>query len=157
MILVEDFGSPIAYLSSPAMALSMSPWKSLPRSAGLDRQDAGQGNLPVLRPAILASAILVIVRSSPLCRPSVIACPADLRPSHPSTGSSPPGSRRTSEWERGRHERSRCFRNAHLPLPLSDVGGERYVTISSRAYRPTVIDLKKPGSSLVIVAGLSLS
>lgn len=160
MILVEGLlDLPIAYL---VIAPAMSAFDvSLEESSRV----CGAGNLktllrvtlPVLRPAILAAATLVIVRSlASFAVPSVIGMPGRIYvlATHiyriVATGYAPDYGLAAAV---GLSALVASITLIYLYRRLTREG-ERYVTISSRGFRPTVIDLKGAKYPLFAIVGL---
>ncbi len=163
MILVEGLlDLPIAYLViAPAMAAFDVSLEESSKVCGASiGRTLAKVTLPVLRPAILASATLVIVRSlASFAVPSVIGMPGRIYvlPTHIyriiATGFSADFGMGAAV---GMSVLAASVTLIYIYRYLT-AEGERYVTISSRAYRPAVIDLKKARVPLfVIVAGFSL-
>jgi iron(III) transport system permease protein len=125
------------------------PWRTLVRIT-----------LPVLRPAILASITLVIVRSlASFAVPSVLGIPGRIYvlPTHiyqiVATGFAPDYGMAAAI---GMSVLAASVTLIYLYRYLT-AEGERFVTVSSRGYRPTVIDLKGARYPLfAVVAGFSL-
>jgi iron(III) transport system permease protein len=162
MILVEGLlDLPIAYLVlSPAMAaFDVSLEESSKVCGASNLRTLGKVTLPVLRPAILASVTLVIVRSlASFAVPSVIGMPGRIYvlATHIyriiATGFAADYGMAAAV---GMSVLATSITLIYLYRYLT-VEGEKYVTISSRAYRPSVVDLKNAKYPLfVIVAGLS--
>jgi iron(III) transport system permease protein len=160
MILVEGLlDLPIAYLViAPAMAAFD---VSLEESSGVcgasHLQTLRRITLPVLRPAILAAVILVIVRSlASFAVPSVIGMPGRIYvlATHiyriVSTGF-------TADYglaaAAGMSALAASIVLIYLYRYLTSAG-EKYVTVSSRGYRPAVIDLKLAKYPLFAVVAL---
>jgi len=162
MILVEGLlDLPIAYLIlAPAMAsFDVSLEESSKVCGASNLRTLGKVTLPILRPAILASITLVIVRSlASFAVPSVIGMPGRIYvlSTHIyriiATGfAADYGMAAAVGMSALATSTTLTYIYRYLTLE-----GEKYVTISSRAYRPTVIDLKDAKYPLfVIVAGLS--
>jgi iron(III) transport system permease protein len=160
MILVEGLlDLPIAYL---VLAPAMSAFDvSLEESSRV----CGAGNtltlrritLPVLRPAILASITLVVVRSlASFAVPSVLGIPGRIYvlATHiyliAGTGYSPDfGQAAAVGMSVLVFSIALVYVYRHLTAE-----GERFVTISSRGYRPTTIDLKSARYPVFAVVGL---
>ena len=148
MILVEGLlDLPIAYLIiAPAMASFDTSLEESSRVCGASNlRTLFRVTLPVLRPAILASAILVIVRSlASFAVPSVIGMPGRIYvlASHIyriiSTGFAADYGMAAAV---GMSALATSITLIYVYRYLTSES-EKYVTISSRGYRPTVIDLK---------------
>ena len=162
MILVEGLlDLPIAYLViAPAMsAFDVSLEESSKVCGASNLRTLTKVTLPVLRPAILAAMTLVIVRSlASFAVPSVIGMPGRIYvlATHiyrvVATGFA------TDYGLAAAVGMSALAVSITLILLYRHLTreGEKYVTISSRGYRPTVIDLKKARYPLFgIVALLS--
>lgn len=160
MILVEGLlNMPIAYLIiAPAMAsfdvsleessrvFGASIWRTLVRIT-----------LPVLRPAILAAFILAIVRSlASYAVPRVLGTPGrvDVLATYLfemiSTGFAPDYGKAAAL---GMSVLSASIGLIVLYRALTSESG-KYVTISSRGFKPTMIELKRAKTPLFIVVGL---
>ena len=162
MILVEGLlDLPIAYLViAPAMsAFDVSLEESSKVCGASNLRTLTKVTLPVLRPAILAAMTLVIVRSlASFAVPSVIGMPGRIYvlATHiyrvVATGfATDYGLAAAVGMSALAVSITLIFLYRHLTRE-----GEKYVTISSRGYRPTVIDLKKARYPLFgIVALLS--
>jgi iron(III) transport system permease protein len=148
MILVEGLlDLPIAYLVIvPAMsAFDVSLEESSKVCGASNLRTLFRVTLPVLRPAILAAATLVIVRSlASFAVPSVIGMPGRIYvlATHiyriVATGyATDYGLAAAVGMSALAASITLIFLYRHLTRE-----GEKYVTISSRGYRPTVIDLK---------------
>ena len=160
MILVEGLlDLPIAYLViAPAMgAFDVSLEESSRVCGASNLRTLGRVTLPILRPAILAAMILVIVRSlASFAVPSVIGMPGRIYvlATHiyriVSTGFA-------ADYGMAAAVGMSALAAAVILIYLYRyliTAGERYVTISSRGYRPTVIDLKGARYPLFGVVGL---
>ena len=162
MILVEGLlDLPIAYLViAPAMsAFDVSLEESSKVCGASNLRTLTKVTLPVLRPAILAAMTLVIVRSlASFAVPSVIGMPGRIYvlATHiyrvVATGfATDYGLAAAVGMSALAASITLIFLYRHLTRE-----GEKYVTISSRGYRPTVIDLNKARYPLFgIVALLS--
>ena len=162
MILVEGLlDLPIAYLViAPAMsAFDVSLEESSKVCGASNLRTLTKVTLPVLRPAILAAMTLVIVRSlASFAVPSVIGMPGRIYvlATHiyrvVATGfATDYGLAAAVGMSALAASITLIFLYRHLTRE-----GEKYVTISSRGYRPAVIDLKKARYPLFgIVALLS--
>jgi iron(III) transport system permease protein len=160
MILVEGLlDMPIAYLIiAPAMA---SFDVNLEESSRVFGANSGQTlfriTLPVLRPAILASFILCIVRCmASFAVPSVIGMPGRIYVLATHIY------RTVSVGFAIDYGKAAAIGMSVLVISLTLIyiyryltsESEKYVTISSRGYRPTVIELKKAKIPLFIILGL---
>ena len=163
MILVESLlDLPIAYLVlAPAMAAFDVSLEESSRVCGASNlRTLARVTLPVLRPAVLASVTLVIVRSlASFAVPSVLGMPGRIYvlATHLyriiATGFAADYGMAAAV---GMSVLATSITLIYMYRYLT-AEGEKYVTISSRAYRPTVIDLKNARYSLfLIVGGLSL-
>ena len=160
MILVEGLlDLPIAYLViAPAMsAFDVSLEESSRVCGAANLRTLTRVTLPVLRPAILAAATLVIVRSlASFAVPSVIGMPGRIYvlATHiyrvVATGYA------TDYGLAAAVGMSALAASITLILVYRHLTreGEKYVTISSRGYRPSVIDLKGARYPLFGVVGL---
>jgi len=160
MILVEGLlDLPIAYLViAPAMsAFDVSLEESSKVCGASNVRTLARVTLPVLRPAILAAATLVIVRSlASFAVPSVIGMPGRIYvlATHiyriVATGYATDYGMAAAV---GMSALAASITLIFLYRRLTREG-ERYVTISSRGYRPTVIDLKGAKYPLFGIVGL---
>ncbi len=160
MILVEGLlDLPIAYLVvAPAMyAFDVSLEESSKVCGASNLRTLAKVTLPVLRPAILAAATLVIVRSlASFAVPSVIGMPGRIYvlATHiyriVATGYA------TDYGMAAAIGMSALAASITLIILYRRLTreGEKYVTISSRGYRPTVIDLKGARYPLFGIVGL---
>jgi iron(III) transport system permease protein len=160
MILVEGLlDLPIAYLIiAPAMAsFDVSLEESSKVCGASNLRTLARVTLPVLRPAILASFILVIVRSlASFAVPSVIGMPGRIYvlATHLyriiATGyAADYGMAAAVGMSALAASITLIFVYRYLTSE-----GEKYVTISSRGYRPAVIDLKRAKYPLFAAFGL---
>jgi iron(III) transport system permease protein len=160
MILVEGLlDLPIAYLViAPAMsAFDVSLEESSRVCGASNLRTLMRVTLPVLRPAILAAATLVIVRSiASFAVPSVIGMPGRIYvlATHiyrvVATGyATDYGLAAAVGMSALAASITLIFLYRHLTRE-----GEKYVTISSRGYRPSIIDLKGARYPLFGVVGL---
>jgi len=149
MILVEGLlDLPIAYLViAPAMSsFDVSLEESSKVCGASNLRTLGRVTLPVLRPAILAAVSLVVVRSlASFAVPSVIGMPGRIYvlATHIyriiATGfATDYGMAAAVSMSALAASLTLIYLYRHLTRE-----SEKYVTISSRGYRPTVIDLKK--------------
>ena len=160
MILVEGLlDLPIAYLIiAPAMAAFDVALEESSRVCGASNlRTMVRVTLPVLRPAILASVILVIVRSlASFAVPSVIGMPGRIYvlASHIyriiATGFAADYGMAAAV---GMSALATSITLIYVYRYLTSAS-ERYVTISSRGYRPSVIDLKGYRYPLFAIVGL---
>jgi iron(III) transport system permease protein len=160
MILVEGLlDLPIAYLViAPAMSSFDVSLEESSRVCGANNlRTLFRVTLPVLRPAILAAATLVIVRSlASFAVPSVIGMPGRIYvlATHiyrvVATGYAPDYGLAAAV---GMSALVASITLIYLYRRLTREG-EKYVTISSRGYRPTVIDLKGAKYPLFAIVGL---
>ena len=160
MILVEGLlDLPIAYLIiAPAMAAFDVALEESSRVCGASNlRTMVRVTLPVLRPAILASLILVVVRSlASFAVPSVIGMPGRIYvlASHIyriiATGFAADYGMAAAV---GMSALATSITLIYIYRYLTSAS-ERYVTISSRGYRPSVIDLKGYRYPLFAIVGL---
>jgi len=160
MILVEGLlDLPIAYLIlAPAMAAFDVSLEESSKVAGASNlRTLTKVTLPVLRPAILASFILVIVRSlASFAVPSIIGMPGRIYvlATHIyriiATGFAADFGMAAAV---GMSALAASIALIYLYRYLTSES-EKYVTISSRGYRPTVIDLKNAKYPLFGIVGL---
>jgi len=160
MILVEGLlDLPIAYLIiAPAMAaFDVSLEESSKVCGAPNLRTLTKVTLPVLRPAILASFILVIVRSlASFAVPSVIGMPGRIYvlATHIyriiATGYAADYGMAAAV---GMSALATSITLIYVYRYLTSES-EKYVTISSRGYRPTVIDLKNAKYPLFGIVGL---
>ena len=160
MILVEGLlDLPIAYLIlAPALAaFDISLEESSKVCGASNLKTLFRVTLPVLRPAILASFILVIVRSlASFAVPSVIGMPGRIYvlATHIyriiATGfAADYGMAAAIGMSAMATSIALIYVYRHLTSE-----SEKYVTISSRGYRPTLIDLKGAKTPLFVVVGI---
>jgi iron(III) transport system permease protein len=160
MILVEGLlDLPIAYLIlAPAMAaFDVSLEESSKVCGASDLKTLIRVTLPVLRPAILAAIILVIVRSlASFAVPSIIGMPGRIYvlATHIyriiATGFTPDYGMAAAV---GMSALAASIVLIYLYRYLTSES-EKYVTVSSRGYRPTLIDLKTARYPLFGLVGL---
>ncbi|MDD3342919.1 MAG: iron ABC transporter permease [Sulfurospirillaceae bacterium] len=160
MILVEGLlDLPIAYLIiAPAMnSFDVSLEESSKVCGASNLQTLLRITLPVLRPAILASAILVIVRSlASFAVPSVLGIPGRIYvlPTHIyriiSSGFEPDYGQASAI---GMSALAASVVLIYLYRYLTKESS-RYVTISGRGFKPTLIDLKQYKYPLFTVVGI---
>ncbi len=160
MILVEGLlDLPIAYLIlAPALAaFDISLEESSKVCGASNLKTLFRITLPVLRPAILASFILVIVRSlASFAVPSVIGMPGRIYvlATHIyriiATGFAADYGMAAAI---GMSAMATSIALIYIYRHLTSES-EKYVTISSRGYRPTLIDLKGAKTPLFVVVGI---
>jgi iron(III) transport system permease protein len=160
MILVEGLlDMPIAYLIlAPAMAAFDVSFEESSKVCGASNlRTLTKVTLPVLRPAILASFILVIVRSlASFAVPSVIGMPGRIYvlSTHIyqiiATGFAADYGMAAAV---GMSALAASITLIYLYRYLTSES-EKYVTISSRGYRPSLIDLKKAKYPLFGIVGI---
>jgi iron(III) transport system permease protein len=160
MILVEGLlDLPIAYLIlAPAMAsFDIALEESSKVCGGTTLRTLFRVTLPVLRPAILAAFILSLVRSlASFAVPSVIGMPGRIYvlATHIyqsiATGFAADFGKAAAI---GMSVLATSITLIYLYRYLTSEG-EKYVTISSRGYRPTVIELKRAKYPLFSVVGI---
>jgi iron(III) transport system permease protein len=160
MILVEGLlDLPIAYLIiAPAMsAFDIALEESSKVCGASTLRTLMKVTLPVLRPAILASAILVIVRSlASFAVPSVIGMPGRIYVlathiySSISTGFAADYGKAAAL---GMSALAASITMIYLYRYLTSESG-KFVTISSRGFKPTLIDLKGSRYPLFAIVGL---
>ena len=160
MILVEGLlDLPIAYLIlAPALAaFDISLEESSKVCGASNLKTLFRVTLPVLRPAILASFILVIVRSlASFAVPSVIGMPGRIYvlATHIyriiATGFAADYGMAAAI---GMSAMATSIALIYIYRHLTSES-EKYVTISSRGYRPTLIDLKGAKTPLFVVVGI---
>ena len=160
MILVEGLlDLPIAYLIlAPALAaFDVSLEESSKVCGASNLKTLVRVTLPVLRPAILAAIILVIVRSlASFAVPSVIGMPGRIYvlATHIyriiATGFTPDYGMAAAV---GMSALAASIVLIYLYRYLTSES-EKYVTVSSRGYRPTLIDLKNARYPLFGIVGL---
>jgi iron(III) transport system permease protein len=160
MILVEGLlDLPIAYLIlAPAMAsFDVSLEESSKVCGASNLRTLLKVTLPVLRPAILASVILVIIRSlASFAVPSVIGMPGRIYvlATHIyriiATGFAPDYGMAAAV---GMSALAASITLIYLYRYLTSES-EKYVTITSRGYRPSLIDLKNARYPLFVIVAL---
>ena len=160
MILVEGLlDLPIAYLIlAPAMASFDVSFEESSRVCGASNlRTLVRVTLPVLRPAILASFILVIVRSlASFAVPSVIGMPGRIYvlATHiyriVATGFAVDYGKAAAV---GMSALAASITLIYIYRYLTSAS-EKYVTISSRGFKPTVIDLKGAKYPLFSIVGI---
>ena len=160
MILVEGLlDLPIAYLIlAPAMAAFDVSFEESSKVCGASNmRTLTKITLPVLRPAILASFILVIVRSlASFAVPSIIGMPGRIYvlATHIyriiATGFAPDFGMAAAV---GMSALAASITLIYLYRYMTSES-EKYVTISSRGYRPSLIDLKNAKYPLFGIVGI---
>ncbi len=160
MILVEALlDLPIAYLVlAPALSAFDATLEESSHVCGASRWHTFfRVTLPVLRPAVLAAFILVIVRSlASFAVPSVIGIPGRIYvlASHiyrlVATGFSPDYGQAAAV---GTSALAASIVLVVLYRRLT-ASSERFVTVSGRGYRPAIIELKRAKIPLLAVVGL---
>jgi iron(III) transport system permease protein len=162
MIFVEALiTTPLAFLIISAGLYSMDP--ALEESA----RTAGSGNIqvawritfPIIRPAILAAATLNFVRAiESFDTPAIIALPARIevfttKIYRETIGAFPPNHNLAATYAVSLLAITMLFVYLYRRLTIRS---ERYVTVTGRGYRPTIIDLGKWRYPASAVAGLIL-
>lgn len=160
MILVEGLlDLPIAYLIiAPAMsAFDVSLEESSKVCGATNFRTLTRITLPVLRPAILASAILVVVRSlASFAVPSVIGMPGRIYVLSTHIYRNISSGFAADFGKAAAIGMSALFASItliYIYRYLTSEGG-RFVTISSRGFKPTLIKLKKAKYPLFLIVGL---
>ena len=162
MIFVEALiTAPLAFLIISAGLYSMDP--SLEESARV----AGSGNLqiawritfPIIRPALLAAATLNFVRAiESFDTPAIIALPARIevfttKIYRETVGAFPPNHNLAATYAVSLLVITMLFVYFYRRLTMRS---ERYVTVTGRGYRPTIIDLGRWRYPASAIAGLIL-
>lgn len=162
MIFVEGLiTAPLAFLIVSASLYSMDP--ALEESARV----AGSSNLqvawritfPIIRPALLAAGMLNFVRAiESFDTPAIIALPARIevfttKLYREAIGAFPPNQNLAATYGVSLLLITMIFVFFYRRLTLRS---ERYVTVTGRGYRPTIIDLGRWRYAASIVAGLIL-
>ena len=162
MIFVEGLiTAPLAFLIISAGLYSMDP--SLEESARV----AGSGNLqiawritfPIIRPAVLAAATLNFVRAiESFDTPAIIALPARIevfttKIYRETVGAFPPNHNLAATYAVSLLVITMLFVYFYRRLTMRS---ERYVTVTGRGYRPTIIDLGEWRYLASAIAGLIL-
>jgi iron(III) transport system permease protein len=162
MIFVEGLiTAPLAFLIISAGLYSMDP--SLEESARV----AGSGNIqiawritfPIIRPAILAAATLNFVRAiESFDTPAIIALPARIevfttKIYRETIGAFPPNHNLAATYAVSLLLITMLFVYVYRRLTMKS---ERYVTVTGRGYRPTIIDLGRWRYLGSAIAGLIL-
>jgi iron(III) transport system permease protein len=162
MIFVEALiTTPLAFLIVSASLYSMDP--SLEESARVagssNFQVAWRITFPIVRPALLASAMLNFVRAiESFDTPAIIALPARIevfttKIYREAVGAFPPNQNLAATYGVSLLVVTMLFVYFYRRLT---VRAERYVTVTGRGYRPTIIDLGKWRYLASIIAGLIL-
>ena len=162
MIFVEGLITvPLAFLIISAGLYSMDP--SLEESARV----AGSGNVqiawritfPIIRPAVLAAATLNFIRAmESFDTPAIIALPARIevfttKIYRETIGAFPPNHNLAATYAVSLLAISMIFVFLYRRLTVKS---ERYVTVTGRGYRPTIIDLGKWRYPAAAIAALIL-
>src|ERR1044071_4413392 len=162
MIFVEALiTTPLAFLIVSASLYSMDP--SLEESARV----AGSSNLqiarritfPIVRPALLAAAMLNFVRAiESFDTPAIIALPARIevfttKLYREAVGAFPPNQNLAATYGVSLLVVTMLFVFFYRRLTIRS---ERYVTVTGRGYRPTIIDLGRWRVTASLIAGLIL-
>jgi len=162
MIFVEALiTTPLAFLIISASLYSMDP--SLEESARVagssNLQIAWRITLPIVRPALLAAVMLNFVRAiESFDTPAIIALPARIevfttKIYREAVGAFPPNQNLAATYGVSLLLITMLFVLFYRRLT---VRSERYVTVTGRGYRPTIIDLGKWRYVAAAVAGLIL-
>jgi iron(III) transport system permease protein len=162
MIFVEALiTTPLAFLIISASLYSMDPsLEESARVAGSNNfQVAWRITFPVIRPALLAAAMLNFVRAiESFETPAIIALPARIevfttKIYREAIGAFPPNQNLAATYAVSLLAITMVFVYFYRRLTVSS---ERYVTVTGRGYRPNVIDLGKWRYAASAVAGLIL-
>jgi iron(III) transport system permease protein len=162
MIFVEALiTTPLAFLIVSASLYSMDPaLEESARVAGSNNfQVAWRITLPIVRPALLASAMLNFVRAiESFDTPAIIALPARIevfttKIYREAVGAFPPNQNLAATYGVSLLVVTMLFVYFYRRLT---VRAERYVTVTGRGYRPTIIDLGKWRYLASVIAGLIL-
>jgi iron(III) transport system permease protein len=163
MVFVEALiTAPLAFLIVSASLYSMDP--ALEESAKV----AGSSNLqvawritfPIVRPALLAAAMLNFVRAiESFDTPAIIALPARIevfttKIYREAIGAFPPNQNLAAAYGVSLLVVTMLFVYFYRRLTARS---ERYVTVTGRGYRPTIIDLGKWRYAASVLAGLILT
>jgi iron(III) transport system permease protein len=162
MIYVEALiTTPLAFLMVSASLYSMDP--SLEESARVagssNLQIAWRITLPIVRPALLASAMLNFVRAiESFDTPAIIALPARIevfttKIYREAIGAFPPNQNLAAAYGVSLLLITMLFVYFYRTMTAKS---ERYVTVTGRGYRPMIIDLGKWRGFASAVAGLIL-
>jgi iron(III) transport system permease protein len=162
MIFVEALiTTPLAFLIVSASLYSMDPaLEESARVAGSSNfQVAWRITFPIVRPALLASAMLNFVRAiESFETPAIIALPARIevfttKIYREAIGAFPPNQNLAATYAVSLLLITMIFVYFYRRLTART---ERYVTVTGRGYRPTIIDLGKWRYAASAVAGLIL-
>jgi iron(III) transport system permease protein len=162
MIFVEALiTTPLAFLIISASLYSMDPsLEESARVAGSNNfQVAWRITFPVIRPALLAAAMLNFVRAiESFETPAIIALPARIevfttKIYREAIGAFPPNQNLAATYAVSLLAITMIFVYFYRRLTVSS---ERYVTVTGRGYRPNVIDLGKWRYAAAAIAGLIL-
>jgi iron(III) transport system permease protein len=162
MIFVEALiTTPLAFLIISASLYSMDP--SLEESARVagssNMQVARRITFPILRPALLAAAMLNFVRAiESFDTPAIIALPARIevfttKLYREAVGAFPPNQNLAATYGVSLLVVTMLFVFFYRRLTIRS---ERYVTVTGRGYRPTIIDLGRWRFAAAVIAGLIL-
>jgi iron(III) transport system permease protein len=162
MIFVEGLiTTPLAFLIVSASLYSMDP--SLEESARVagstNLQIARRITFPILRPALLAAAMLNFVRAiESFDTPAIIALPARIevfttKLYREAVGAFPPNQNLAATYGVSLLVVTMLFVFFYRRLTMRS---ERYVTVTGRGYRPTIIDLGRWRFSAAAIASLIL-
>jgi iron(III) transport system permease protein len=162
MIFVEALiTTPLAFLVVSASLYSMDP--SLEESARVagsnNAQVAWRITFPIIRPALLAAAMLNFVRAiESFDTPAIIALPARIevfttKIYREAIGAFPPNQNLAATYGVSLLLVTMLFVYFYRRLTARS---ERYVTVTGRGYRPTIIDLGKWRYAASAIAGLIL-
>src|SRR6266545_554411 len=162
MIFVEALiTTPLAFLIVSASLYSMDPsLEESARVAGSNNiQIASRITFPIIRPALLAAVILNFVRAiESFDTPAIIALPARIevfttKIYREAVGAFPPNQNLAATYGVSLLLITMLFVYCYRHLTKQS---ERYVTVTGRGYRPTIIDLGKWRYPAAGVAGLVL-
>jgi iron(III) transport system permease protein len=162
MIFVEALiTTPLAFLIVSASLYSMDPsLEESARVAGSNNiQIASRITFPIIRPALLAAVILNFVRAvESFDTPAIIALPARIevfttKIYREAVGAFPPNQNLAATYGVSLLLITMLFVYCYRNLTKRS---ERYVTVTGRGYRPTIIDLGKWRYPAAGVAGLVL-
>src|SRR5206468_545162 len=162
MIFVEALiTTPLAFLIVSASLYSMDPaLEESARVAGSSNfQVAWRITFPIVRPALLASAMLNFVRAiESFETPAIIALPARIevfttKIYREAIGAFPPNQNLAATYAVSLLLVTMIFVYFYRRLTFRT---ERYVTVTGRGYRPNIIDLGKWGYAASAIAGLIL-
>ena len=162
MVYVEALiTTPLAFLLISASLYSMDP--SLEESARVagstNMQTARRITFPIIRPALLAATMLNFVRAiESFDTPAIIALPARIevfttKIYREAVGAFPPNQNLAAAYAVSLLVITMLFVYFYRRLTARS---ERYVTVTGRGYRPTIIDLGKWRYGASAVAGLIL-